>query len=263
MEKSLVTIDSIVRSAMIAMGEESLHKYQRLLQFGLEAAKDFYMDTARNVKTVRLTMNDVKQADLPIDFVDWVKIGIVCQDQIKVFGTKDDLPILIDTDSCGNPKKYDECDCAVNALPVNINVYGGYTFLNYVNENGEIIGGLYGIGGGYTDKGYFRVLPTYGDHGIIQFNSQVNTTDVYMEYISNGFDPSAQTVISSYAAKSVQFYIHWMVAWHKYGAASANAQGAKNEYYTELHKARLRMMNLTTRDILELSRMNYMLAPKN
>jgi hypothetical protein len=259
---SLITIDSIVRTAMAAIGEESLHKYQRFLQFGLDAAREFYMDSARSVKTVKLTMNDVKQADLPVDFVDWVKVGIVCGDRIKVFGVKDDLPILINEDDCGNPVAYDNCNCGVNSIPENFSIYGGLQFLNYVNEYGEIIGGLYGIGGGYTDKGYFRVLPNEGDHGILQFNSQVDNTDIYFEYISNGFDPKLETVIHPYAQRAIEFYIHWRVAWHKYGAASRDAQASKREYYDELHRARRRSMDLTTRDVLELSRKYYTQAPK-
>ncbi len=262
METSLVTIDSIVRKAMAAMGEETMHKYQRLLMFALNAAREFYMDSARSVKTVKLTMNDVKQVELPIDFVDWVKVGVVCGDRIKVFGVKDDLPILVNEDSCGNPVKYDNCDCNVNTLPHNYNGFGGYAFINYVNEYGEVIGGVYGIGGGYTDIGYFRVLQNMGDHGILQFNSEVNTTDVYFEYISNGFDPKKETLIHTYAETAIEFYIHWRVAWHKEGANSGNAQASKKEYYDELHRARRRTMQLTTRDVLELSRKYYTQAPK-
>jgi hypothetical protein len=262
MDSQLVTVDSIVRGAMSAMGEESLHKYQRCLQFGLQAAKTFYMDSARVVKTTKLTMSDIKQVDLPTDFVDWVKVGVVCGDRIKVFGVNENLPILVDEDACGNIVAYDNSDCDVNSFPADISNYGGYPFLNYINEYGEITGGLYGVGGGYTDIGYFRVLQSTGSGAKLQFNSEVNTSDVYIEYISNGFDPNTETVVHAYAADAIEFYIHWRIAWHKYGAASRDAQGAKAEYYDELHRARRRMMDLTTRDVLELSRKYYTQSPK-
>jgi hypothetical protein len=258
----MVTIDSIVRSALSARGEESLHKYQRFLQFALQAAADFYMDSAGSVKTVKLPMNDLKQVELPLDYIDWVKVGIATGDRVKVFGTNDKLPIMVDKDDCGNVKKYEGGSVGLNELPVNFFNYGGYSFLNYINEYGEYIGGLYGVGGGYTDDGYYRVIKNQGENGIIQFNSQVNNTDVYLEYISSGFEPHTETKVHEYAKNAIEFYIHWRIWMHKDGPASANAQGARKEYFDELHKARRRMMDLTPRDILEISRNEYTQTPK-
>ncbi len=258
---SYVTLDKIVRQALIANGEESLHKYPRYLLFAMEAFKDFQMDSAQDVKTIKLTMNDVKQVELPLDFIDWVKVGVVCGDRIKVMGVCDTLPILTQRDDCGNLQPYSS-DIPANSIPSNFSTYGGYYFMNYTNENGEIIGGIYGIGGGYTDIGYFRVLRNQGDHGVLQFNSQVNTTDVYLEYISNGFDPKAESIVNSYAEKCIQFYIHWRVAWHKHGSNSGEAQQCRKEYFNELRLTRIRISGLTTRDILEISRKYYMQSPK-
>lgn len=262
--ESYVTIDSIVRTALIANGDESFHKYPRFLMFALQAAKDFYMDSAQDVKTVRLPMNDLKQVELPLDFVDWVKVGIVCGNRIKVLGVCETLPILTETDSCGNIKPYDNCGCGVNEFPrgFTTGIYGGYYFLNYINENGEITGGIYGYGGGYTDMSYFRLIRNAGSNGILQFSTEINSTDIYIEYISNGFDPKRDTVISTYAERAIEYYIHWKVATHKSGPSSGDAQGWEFQYYNELRKARRRTMDLTPRDILEISRMYYMQAPK-
>jgi len=258
---SYVTLDKIVRQALIANGEESLHKYSRYLLFAMEGAKDFYIDSAQDVKTVMLTMDSVKQAHLPSDFVDWVKVGIAIGDRIKVMGVCESLPILTKRDNCGNLQPY-KSDVPINDIPVDYLSYGGYYFFNYTNEWGELLGGLYGIGGGYTDSGYFRVLRNQGNNAILQFNSDVDNTDVYVEYISNGFDPKAETIINSYAEKAIQFYIHWRVAWHKDGASSGSAKESEFQYYNELRKARIRVMGLTTRDVLEISRKYYMQSPK-
>lgn len=258
---SYITLDKIVRQALIANGEESLHKYSRYLLFAMECFKDFQMDSAQDVKTIKLTMNDVKQVELPLDFIDWVKVGIVCGDRIKVMGTCDTLPILTQRDNCGNLQPYSS-DVPANDIPFDSLAYGGYYFFNYTNEWGELIGGLYGIGGGYTDVGYFRVLRNQGDHGVLQFNSEVNNTDVYLEYISNGFDPKAESIVNAYAEKCIQFYIHWRVSQHKHGVASGDAKGWEFQYYNELRKSRIRISGLTIRDVLELSRRHYTQAPK-
>lgn len=256
-----VTIDQIVKSALTANGEESMHKYQRYLQFALEGAKDFYMDSAHDVKTVELQMNDIKQVELPIDYVDWVKVGILCGNRIKVLGTCDTIPVLTQTDSCGNLKTYDNCECSVNNLPTDIGTgyYGGYRFLNFTNEYGEIIGGLYGLGGGYTDRSYFRVVP---GQNVLQFSSEINNNKIYLEYITNGFNPKQESVVSVYAEKAMRYYIHWQVSIHRDGPNSANAMGWEHQYYTELGKARRRSDDLTPRAILEIARSSYVQSPK-
>ncbi len=253
------TIDQIVRSALTANGEGSLHKYQWYLQFALEGAKDFYMDSSQSVKTIQLEMNDIKQVELPLDFVDWVKVGIVCGKSIKILGVCDSIPILTETDSCGNLKTYDNCNCGVNAIPVDYAYYGGYRFLNFTNEFGEILGGIYGIGGGYTDKSYFRVVP---EQRVMQFSSEINNTLVYLEYITDGFDPKSETVISPYAEKALRYYIHWQVSMQKNGPSSADARGWEDQYYNEYRKARRRIFDLTPRMILELSRKHFVQSPK-
>lgn len=260
---SYATLDQIVRSALADDGEQSLHKYQRYLHFAFEGAKDFFLDSAQDVKTVMLTMNNIKQVELPVDYVDWVKVGIRCGDVIKTFGVQDNLPLLHNKDDCDNPVPFDSCGCDVNTLPTDYGVLGGYKFFNFTNQYGEIIGGLFGVGGGYTDRGYFTVIRNQGDHGLIQFNSEVNDTEIYLEYITNGFNPTEETVINSLAEKAIKFYIHWRVEQHKNGPASGNAQAWEFQYYNELRKVRRRMCDLTPKGILELSRKYYMLSPKN
>ncbi len=259
--ESYITLDKIVRQALIANGEESLHKYSRWLLFAMRAYKDFYMDSANDVKTVKLTMNDVKQVELPLDYIDWVKVGIVIGDRIKVMGVCDTLPILTKRDNCGELQAYSN-DVPANDFPVDTFAYGGYYFFNYTNEWGELTGGLYGIGGGYTDRGYFRELKNQGDNCILQFNSDVNTTEVYVEYLSSGFDPKAESMVHPYAEQAIVFYIHWRVAQFKNGAASGEAKEWEFQYYNELRKARIRSSGLTTRDVLELSRKYYQQSPK-
>ncbi len=260
------TIDEIVRTALIADGEQSLHKYPAYLLFGLEALKDFYTDHAQDVKTVQLDMSALKQVYLPLDFVDWVKVGIVCGNRIKVMGTNDNMPILTQTDNCGNLKNYDNCGCGVNDFPDDLGSFGGFYFWGYpgsfINEYGEMIGGVYGLGGGYTDVGYFRLITNQGKQAFLQFDTHVRTTKVYVEYISNGMDPKKETLVNSLAAKAIRFYIHWQVECSKNSPASGKAQGWENQYYNELTRVVKRTWNFTPRDILELTRQHYGQAPK-
>ena len=158
MAESYSTIDAITRGALADIGENSEAYYQRFLHYALEAYTDFKMDSAQEVITIVRAMNDIKQIELPADFVDAVKVGIQCGDKIKVLGTSDNIALKHATDDCGNPIPFDNCDCNVNTLPLNYSQYGGYYFFNPVNDYGELLGGLYGYGGGYDRKGYYTII---------------------------------------------------------------------------------------------------------
>lgn len=257
--ESYATVDQIVRSALIDLGNISLHHYPRFLNWALDCVQDWNMDSAKEVKTVKLTMNDIKQVELPRDFVDWVKVGIQCGDRIKIMGVREDMNRLHNTDDCGNPKPFDNCNCTANTLPPDYTLFGGYYFFDYRNDYGEFTGGLYGYGGGYNQNGYFQVDRT---NGVLQFTSDVNNTNIYLEYISTGFNPNQQSVVNQYARKCIKWYVHWMYYTFSKGAASGDAQKWELLYREELHNARFRLMDLTIEDIIGLSRQSYGQSPK-
>lgn len=246
--KSYATLDTIVRSAMADANCTSEHYYQPFLRHALKCYQDFMMDASGEVITRTFTMNDLKQIDLPADFVDWSKVGFQCGDKIKILGTKENISNLHPKDGCGNPLPFNGCGCSVNELPNNFSSYGGYYFFNPVNDYGELLGGLYGYGGGYDKQGYFKVLK---EQNVIQFSSEVNNTTIYMEYISTGFNPSQQTIVHQYAKEMIVEYIHWKRFWF---AGDPRWAEAKANYYVEEHKVRLRLMDFSIRDILESSR---------
>jgi hypothetical protein len=176
--ESYSTVDSIVRGALADIGENSISsKYQRFLHWALEGIMDWNFDSAQEVKTVKLEMNDIKQIEIPKDFVDWVKVGILCGDKIKTLSVSDNIPLIHDKDDCGNPKPFNKCDCSVNTIPDNCETYGGYHFHNFIDDNGSHLGGIYGHGGGYNENGYFTVIKT-ASPAVIQFSSDVNTTEI-------------------------------------------------------------------------------------
>lgn len=252
------TVDSIVNAALADLGEGSTHKYDQFLHWALECLQDFHMDSAQEVKTVKLAMNDYNSIDWPADYVDWVKIGIQVGDKVKTFGVNDDIPLAFDFDDCGNPEKLAVGDC--NALPENCgDWFGGYWFNNYVNDHGEILGKFFGIGGGRTGIGYYNVNK---ERKQIIFDSRVARTTVYMEYIGTGFNPCETTVVNQYAKKLLKYYIHWQKARFKFGSASSEAQSWKQEYGDEYAIVRARLSDLTPAKIVQLSRKNYKMSIK-
>lgn len=238
--------------------ENSEHSYQVRLRHALKCCQDFMMDSSQEVITRTFAMNDLKQIELPSDFVDIVKLGIQCGDKIKVMGTSDNIALRHDVDGCGNPIAFDNCNCDVNTLPINYTQFGGYYFFNPINDYGEMLGGMFGYGGGYDRKGYYTVIRNQTP-AVIQFSSEVNNTNIYIEYISTGFNPTQATVINQYAKELIVEYIHWKMFFF---AGDPRWKEAKDEFYNEYNKVRHRLMDLSIRDILELSRRYQGQAPK-
>lgn len=258
LNSAYATLDSIVNSVIADLGEDSTHNYDKYLHWGIEGLQDFHMDSAQEVKTVKLAMNDYNAIDWPSDYVDWVKVGIQVGDKVRTFGVNSDIPLSLDVDDCGNPTLLAEGDC--NALPDNSDGFGGYWFNNYINDHGEIIGGFFGIGGASGGIGHYTVNK---ERKQIQFDSSVTRTTAYLEYIGTGFDPCETTVVNQYAKKLIKNYIHWQRATFKFGAVSGEAQAWERRFDNEYRLVRGRLNDLTPQGIIELTRRNYKLSIKN
>lgn len=247
----LDSLDSIVRGALIDAGETTLHKYSKFLHWAIESFKDYIFDSAQEVKTVQLPMNNLKQIVIPSDYVDWVKIGIQCGDRIKVLNVNDDIARIHAIDDCGCAVPFKE-GSDFNEIRTDALALGGYYFFNY-NQYGEFLGGIYGYGGGHHEHGFTVIKEA--SPPVIQLDARINNTMVYMEYISNGFSPCKETLVNPYFAKAIKRYIHWM-RW-LYAEKAGLAGEAERLYYAELGNARYRQMAPTIDDILRASRRYY------
>lgn len=247
------TIDNIVKEFLFESGETTLHKYARYLSYALSEARDWHFDSAQEVKTLALPIDNIWQVDLPRDYVDWVKVGIQCGDKVKVLHLNEHMAMMNQTGDCG-VIPFDKCDCDVNSFPDNINTVGSLPFYGYSNNNET--GVMYGYGSGYLTKNYFQI---YKDKQKIQISSDISSPYLYLEYISTGFSPCGATLVNPYAKEVVKASIDFKRLWHakdtRYGDAKIMLEQKKME-------ARHRIFAITKEDILQISRKNAIQAPK-
>lgn len=257
LKSGYVTIGSIVDSVIADLDEGTTHNWDRYLHFALRGVQTWQMDSAQEVITKILTPNGYNAIDFPDDYLDWTKVGIQLGDKIITFGVNDDIALEHDTDECGNPKLNSPADC--NCTDYH-DGYGGYWFHNVINEYGEHLGKSFGYGGGGSFQGYFRVDK---DRKQIQFDGNVSAKKIYLEYISNGFDPCSETMVNKYAEDLIRTYIHWQRAIFKHGRSSSEAQAWGEDYDTQLRLSRARVFSITKEEVIELSRKSYKLSIKN
>lgn len=250
-QRGVVTLDSIVRSALMDIGA-GLERYEQFKHWAIEGFRQFHFDLAGEVKTAKLTLTAWKAIELPEDYVDWVMIGVEVDNKIRVFLHDDRIPIhREDEDSDG------EIDELVSTVDTNTQESVPYWFWNNRNFQGQETGQLYGLTVKDNGTGYFKMNPQRRE---IQFSPTVDSdTEIYLEYITDGFNPTSQTMVNIYAAKLVKLYIHWMR--HEFAKSSngMEKQRAKDMYDKELFKVQNRLQKITVEDVLEAARDGYRL----
>ncbi len=246
-----VTLDSIIRSALMDIGA-GLERYEQFKHWSLIGYKDFHMDLAQEVKTVQLSLTAWKAVQLPNDYVDFVALGVVVDNRIRVF-TSDDRISLYRTDSDHDG----EIDALVTTEQPTIQDSVPFWFWNNRNANGEDVGQLYGLTVKDNGTGYYKINTERRE---IQFSPAVDgNTLIYLEYISDGVNPCEKTVVNVYAASLIRQFIHWQRLQYSKSANQAQIERARKEYYNEYSKVQSRLCKITVDDVLECARNSYRL----
>lgn len=264
-KKTYETIDRVVRGMCMDLGE-GLERYEQYLHWALEAHKDWHLDQAKEIKTMEIDLTDYKAAPLPDDFVDWTKIGIRCGNTILTFTHDENMPFAKDQDGDCEPDVDEDCPgFDVNSTEA-LQTLGSsefsfsYYYYNLLNAKGQDQGKLYGMIAKDNFQGYFRINKEREE---IQFRSRIlNLKTIYLEYISNGYEPCGTSYVNPYAAKLLKLYAHWMRL--KYNKLSARWEvvDAKEEYWAEFNRVQWRVFDLSVEDVLESWRDSFTLLPK-
>ncbi len=257
------TVDSVVKNALTDIGETTTHLYQLFLKFALDGLREQQIEFSREIKTVKLRMNDYQSVDLPEDYVDYIKIGIQVGERIFTMGVQNDIALHNDVDSCGNPIKnlpQAPFDTAPNGI--NFDNYGGYWFNNFTDTN---IGGqgntgrLFAFGGGIPSRGLYRIDR---ERRQIRFDDSVHRADIYMEYISDGFNPTDATLVNPLCYEYLRCYIHnRRVEGNDNASQALKYEKGQNLWYAKKAAAG-RLGELTVQDIINSSRKGYRLTNK-
>lgn len=258
-KRGVVTLDSIVRSALMDIGA-GMERYEQLKHWAIEAFRDFNFDLSKEIKTTQLSLTAWKAADLDTipDFVDWVMIGVRINGELRSFVNNEDLALYFDdANTDGFPDVQPTNDDYVYDPTDETNRFG-YWFWG-LNSHGEDTGQMFGLTVKNNGVGYFRINKQRNE---IQFNPGLSSdTKIYLEYISDGFDPGAVTVVNIYAAKLIKLYIHWQRLKFNKSSNQAQIESARRDYYVEYNMVQGRVNPITVDDVLEAARGGYKLTP--
>lgn len=163
--------------------------------------------TDTKVKVAYLTPNEVFQVPLPKDYSGrYVKIGVIVNNRVVTLGVDETLALQNIFDDCGDYITTDsliatsECSLTDGGYP-----WGFYYAPHY--RNGQYVGEMYGVRGGFNSRGYYKV---FKDQGIIQFDPTFPKFTYIFEYVPDGsMDLTGMSIIDLPTVNVIRAYIHW------------------------------------------------------
>jgi hypothetical protein len=227
--------------------------WQWMLEMGLWHLRELRLDVWQDVKTILLDVTDRNTCLLPTDFVDWTKVGKRVGQYCVTMGINAELQMLART-----PNDPTITGLLSQHVPngINFNAYGGFFFMNYQGSS------VYGYYGGFPAKGVFKVHDA-GTYKELLLDYDFKGGQVYLEYITDGFNPCGETVLnpylSDYFLKGMEF--SWEEEKNPSRTEASIYRKAQDLAWAECI-VRARRNDLDPKTLLQLSRAETRLTPK-
>lgn len=243
MSQNTVSLSNVISDFKITM-DDSDHvanvSDRAIHNIAKRGLREIGFDISKRIITVKLPVGDNDTVELPRDFVDICKVGIITSDGVIV-GLISNENITTLSATANTVGEDDEFDTLI--------------FENYLH-NGTL-GRLYGIGGGHAPGHYKMNL----EDNRIEIGQVSKMSEVVLEYISDQA-LSEDPTVHVYAEEALRCYMYYKLIERKSGVPANEKQRARSEYYNELRKARARLSSFNKENALATIRKNFMLAPK-
>lgn len=239
------TLDYCVKSALSDIGETGLRYYQQFLKFGIDCYRRMNLGGLMPTNTSIMLDIDTNthSAELPPDYVDFLKIGLCINGHVVNFDYNETICTGV---QLGGADFCTDCASQIDSDITNIGCgctdgLVGWWWYPY-SYNDAWYGGLYGYSGARYHGGYKIVCNR------ICFDSHVKVDRVLLEYKSNGI-AGAATIVPEGAIGVVRAYIHLQrVKFSKDRTTRLEIVPFKSEYNAELMGFRARKAAMTAHD---------------
>lgn len=200
-----VSLNYIVNLVLMDINENTSVKRKKALQYAILGLTRLNLYTLDTVRTAYLRQNDNFTVDVPNDYIDYTKVGVIIDGQLITLSLNPDIPFP-DKNKCApveNPE-----DAGVFSLFGNDFYFPdfGYSYLDYY-RNGQYIGEQYGLGGGL---GLFEFRYNEEDRQIA-FSERANDGEIILEYKSSGINKDGSSIISREAVEPLRRWVHWQL----------------------------------------------------
>jgi hypothetical protein len=239
------TIDSIVRNVLLEM-QLPIHYYFRAATIGIRTVRDLNLGTLPYLRTVRIEVDALGEADIPEDLVDWIKVGRENNRKVVPLGENKSYNRLAHPDGVS----YNEPNGHSISIPSS---FSSYPFGNSTNDYGEVTGKAFGLGNGDRNDS-FKFVP---ERGKILVGTAIKEGDsLYLEYVAYSteqFYTGIPVIASPFIEQSIRFNFARYDRTGRLGDITREQQILSNE------KRRLRagLTSIDKETMLRLFRDNY------
>jgi hypothetical protein len=238
-------LDMVVRS-MLLDKRYSLHWYVDFLAYAIDCVRDINLFHSGAVNSKLLKVSQSLTVDLPCDYVDYIRVGMVNGAYVKPLVRGNTLNRIPNYGADGKEIKYDDI------RDIYLGTWTTMWYENYMNDYGERVGRMFN----YDYNGdTFEVVK---ERNVIQLNPEIgNVANIVLDYISDGLDSDAATKVDPYHIKYIKSYIDWQHKLHSRQYSLGERQEAKNICEMELRKIRAVSDPMTIEDVKRSFRRNH------
>jgi hypothetical protein len=252
------TLDEVVREYLIELGESGEHKYARLLQLGYQGVRQLHLDASGSITATKLTVSDTDTANLPEDYIDYLGIYVCDSDTgtLHPLGLNDKLCLPRDYDSCGDISRASVDSDSTSTSSNTIGVWGNEGGGMY--RNGEMVGRLFGLGGGNNKNGYYRIDEK---NRMIVFDTPIQNT-IVLEYLADPQRLGGNYHIHPYDVEAVKAFIWWKDIQKNRTYNGADKEQARLEWRRQYNMCKRRHNNFTLGEAAQSIRKSIKTSPK-
>ena len=222
----LISLKQIVSSYQNETGDYSPSNYKRLMQLAIEGFSNLNIFYSPSIKTEYITVSDINTIDVPEDYVDYIRIGVIYDGSIWTLTKNDNIPLLRSV-SCG-----EDVGDTDNQISPSQQFNWHYSFA------------------GGTNVGMYRYDPEY--RRIVLSGDMMGQLAV-LEYISSGVSCSGMTWVPREAGDVIKEYVYWKSI-QRTDAAVSQKELAMRNYYFALNKYKEFAYSFTIDEFLDAIR---------
>jgi hypothetical protein len=247
------SLDTIIRGTLLKQGK-SVHWYVQYLTYACAGLSKLNTHTLKNINSKKLPVNAHKAVPLPIDYIDWVRVGIGVADKVRPLIYDNNLNRLYNFDTTTGRK-----------IPYENTFFDGTAISTedlYIPEGGSELYPLFGHDVSRDDF-KFKVFKERGEDGEIQLSPEYPFDFVVLDYISDGLGPDAATKVDPLAVSAIEAYILWQAKLHSRSAGIGEVREYERRFHDEHRLLRASKSDLTIDEVVHAIRSGYSPLPKN
>lgn len=209
----------------------------RLYTIALSGLRELHLDVNGIIKIVELDINDNDTVDLPNDFINYRKVGIVTADG-RVHGLGRDNNLSLNAD-CG----LDDRQPLPSVNPYDI-PFSGYPYSGSFSRISDGNGAIFAQGGGNNNLGYYRYNRKTNQFWLANLGAPVGCS-LIVEYIGDIESSDGDFIVHPYVIQTIKDWMRWQYVIDDRNTPQGEKRSRRSNFYNSKRKSKNRYASST------------------